>query len=123
MSRKYKNPPIVKEELLIPLESEDILIPEPKEIKRYLSDHADIGGLLPPICETARKKFGGNPQLSLEIYRDPEFDEEPLLLLVRQSPYDDGILETIDSISDEYANELDQASGLFRVTTDFRLPR
>jgi hypothetical protein len=121
MSRKYKNPPVVTDELLSPLESSGVFIPEPEDVEKYLLEHPDITRLLPSICKTTWRITSGNARLSLEIYRDPEFNDESLLLLVRQSPYDERILEIIDSISDEYADEFDKLSGSFRVTTDFRL--
>ncbi|GEM_PF-2515465 len=121
MSRKHKNLPVATEELMRPIESAGVLIPQPEDVERYLHTHSDLTSLLPSVCKTVSERFGKTALLSLEIYRDPEFGDESLLLIVRQSPYDERVLEIIDDISDQYADEIDQASGSFRVTTDFLL--
>ena len=61
-----------------------------------------------------------NTQLSLEVYHDPEIEDEYLTLYVRQADYDEHVLSTIEDIRAGYEGELAGRSGWLLVTTDFR---
>ncbi len=133
MSKKYTNPQsstditskieeVLSELLLIP-----ILIPQPDEVRSYLLSYPDIANLLPPVCEMARERFGKFVQLSLEVYHDPEIEDEYLTLYVRQEHYDEQIMDRIKEIratyETEYETELIDTAGWFLVTTDFYPPK
>ncbi|MBI1927294.1 hypothetical protein HYR99_24015 [Candidatus Poribacteria bacterium] len=102
---------------------ESIVIPEPAAIRSYLLRYPDMTELLPPVCKLARERFGVHTQLSLEVYRDSEIEDEYLTLYVRQENYDEHILDMIESISAAYEDEVAGKSGWLLVTTDFRSPR
>ena len=70
-----------------------------------------------------RDEFGQDAELSLELYRDPEIADQFLTLEVRQDQYDTNIVERLDRISGEFADELEHCSGDILLTTDFRAPR
>jgi hypothetical protein len=60
----------------------------------------------------------------LELYRDPEIDDEYLTLYVRQRRYDaDKLLEEIEDLRAGSQAALRETSGWLLVTTDFRPPR
>lgn len=105
------------------LGSEGIVIPQPATVRDYLLRYPDIADLLPSVSKVARDRLGMRTQLSLEVYRDPEIDDEYLTLYVRQDNYDEHILDLIESISAEYEDKLAGRSGWLLVTTDFRPPR
>ncbi len=80
-------------------------------------------GFLEPICKRARKHFRPDVELSLEVYRDPEIDDEYLTLYVRQSEYDLTIMDRIDEVREQLAALLNHVSGSLLITTDFCPPR
>lgn len=67
-----------------------------------------------------KEKFGEGSQISVELYRDPEFDDEYVSIYVRQDSYDDDILDQIEEVCDEYEEALTNTSGWLLVTTDFK---
>src|SRR5437867_10518796 len=101
----------------------DVVIPNPAETKRYLSEHAALPTILPQICQRVREEFGQDAELSLELYRDPEIDDRYLTLYVRQDRYDSNIVDRLDRISGEFADELEHCSVQILLTTDFCSPR
>lgn len=105
------------------LDSESALAASDPDVDGYLTEHPTLRSLLPRVCEQARAKFGHSSELTLELYRDPEIDDCYLTLLVRQSQYEANIVERLDQLAAQFANELDQCTGDLLVTTDFRPAR
>jgi hypothetical protein len=103
--------------------SEEIIIPKLEEVRSYLTYYPDIIELVKFACNETRKRFELPTQLSLEVYHDPEIDDEYLTLYVRQEKYDDDIMDIITDIRSIYGNELCDKSGDFHITTDFNYPR
>ncbi len=75
------------------------------------------------VCDLASRCLGPQSHLSLEVYHDPEIEDEYLTLLVRQEIYDECLLDAIQDVRKEYQQELAGASGWFLVTTDFEPPK
>lgn len=67
-----------------------------------------------------KEEFGDNSQISVELYRDPECDDEYVSIYVRQDSYDNDILERIEEVCKEYEVALTDTSGWLLVTTDFK---
>ena len=111
------------QEVLERLQQNQILMPQPGEVRDYLLRFFDIVDLLQPVCESAREKFGAGTQLSLEVYRDPEINDEYVTLYARQKNYDAKIMDTIEKISSEFDEKLTKSSGWLLLTTDFNPPR
>lgn len=105
------------------LDSEAAQIASDPAIDGYLIEHPTLRDLLPRICERARSEFGRGVELTLELYRDPEIDDRYLTLLVRQPQYEANIVERLDQLAAQFADELDQCTGDLLVTTDFRPAR
>ncbi|MFH1909014.1 MAG: hypothetical protein ABIL11_16810 [Chloroflexota bacterium] len=114
--------PSVEESLNI-LRSFSVAIPQPAIVRDYLIRHLDMTGLLVPICDAARQRFGVQAQLSLESYRDPEIEDEYLTLYVRQKQYDENMLRQIKEIRKSFEGMLAGKTGWFLLTTDFQPPR
>ena len=108
------------EELLNKLHQDWIKIPKPAEVRNYLLSYPDLTDLLPFVCKIARERVGIYPELSLEVYFDPEIEDEYLTLYVREQNYDQNILNTIEDICAQYESMLERKSGWLLVTTDFR---
>jgi hypothetical protein len=100
-----------------------VIVPDPGDVGAYLRQHADLAQLLPEVCGRVRQAFGREPELSLEVYRDPEIADRYLTLYVRQDRYDAGIMERIEAVSARFHDLLSGASGHFLLATDLRSPR
>jgi hypothetical protein len=108
---------------LINILEKQIIISIPNEVRDYLFRYPDILEILPTVCELTRQRFDLQTQLSLEVYNDPEIEDEYLTLYVRQKKYDNEIMNKIKEIRKNYEKFLIERKGWFLVTTDFRSPR
>lgn len=100
----------------------DIVIPNVQEVWDYLLKYDNILGIVWIAVKLALEKFGKNSQLSLEVYHDPEIDDQYLALYVRQEEYDGNIFDVIDEISEEYEDMLSESEGWFVLTSDLHQP-
>ncbi|MGB8219887.1 MAG: hypothetical protein WCE46_05830 [Methanoregula sp.] len=101
----------------------DFKFPEPAKVISYLIKHRNIFDVVLLGCVLTQEKFGHSAEISLELYSDPEIDDEYLTIYVRQNPYEPNIIKKIDAICEEYMNVLDIDQGYLLVTTDFQRPR
>ncbi|HEX9666759.1 MAG TPA: hypothetical protein VGA95_09430 [Thermodesulfobacteriota bacterium] len=124
MSKEYLNPPIIEEvqieKTLNHLQESGIVIPKPSEVLDYLSRYPDIIGLLISVCELTVQRFDSQTRLSLELYRDPEIEDEYLTFYIRQQKYDENLMKRIEGIRANYEKMLVGMTGWLLVTTDFR---
>ena len=100
-----------------------ISIPKPSEVRDYLLNYPDMTDMVPLVCKKASERFGIHTLLSLEVYHDPEIEDEYLTLYVRPQHYDDSVVPRIKEIRQEYEKMLAGKTGWFLLTTDFRPPR
>ncbi len=104
------------------LQGIEVDVPQSEKVRDYLLRYFDLTSLIPLVCSMARKKFALEAYLSLELYRDPEIEDEYLVLYVRQENYDERIMDKIEDVCDEYEVMLSGKSGWLLVTTDFSPP-
>jgi hypothetical protein len=71
------------------------------------------------ICKDARRQFGTEALLTLQVYHDREIEDEYLALYVRLQAYGPETLPRLRSVADAFDEELCRASGSILVTTDF----
>lgn len=90
-----------------------------EEVCSYLTRHSDMFGVTEEICKAARREFGPEAFLTLQVYHDSESEDEYLLLRVRLRAYAADTLSRIRSLSDPHENELSTKSGSIITTTDF----
>jgi hypothetical protein len=103
------------------LQQNQIVIPQPSDVRHYLLRYTDILELISPVCTAAKTRFENRAKLYLEVYHDPEIADEYLALFIRQKVYDNDILKLIRQISkDLLYQQLANRSGWFTVTTDFK---
>jgi hypothetical protein len=103
------------------LAGQGIVVPNQAVIQDYLASHRDLAKILPSICAQARREFGQDAELILEVYCDPEIDDRHLSLYVRLPAYENNtISERLDRVTQPFEDELCSASGYLLVTTDFR---
>lgn len=105
------------------ISSIQIVIPNPEELRNYLHRYTDIIELVMSVCEETRNHFILPTQLSLELYRDPEIDDQYLTLYVRQNKYEKDIMNKIEEIRLSYCDVLADKTGYFLLTTDFQFPK
>ena|SRR5215471_6766288 len=111
------------ENALTAVQSAGISIPDPQDIYSYLSAHRDMLRALRIASKACAATFGSGTQLSLELYRDPEIDDEYVTIYARQQPYEDNILDLVDAVSEEVSPELKDITGWLHITTDFKPSR
>ena len=114
---------ITLETTLNDLVSNSVLIPCRAEVRQYLREHRDMIALVDTVSKSAAQRFCRSGQVSLETYKDPEFEDEYLTLYVRQEEYDQTVLDAIDDLRTTCSGELAERSGWLLVTTDFQPPR
>jgi len=100
-----------------------VIIPNPNEIRNYLFNNLGVEDLIVSICKATMEEFKDRAKLYLEMYKDHELNEQYLTLYVRQEHYDDNIIDVIESISEQYENEINEQSIWFLITTDFSSPK
>lgn len=98
----------------------DIDFPNVDDVVDYSVKYSGFYDVLIYASILTREKFGENSQISVELYRDPEFDDQYISIYVRQDSYDDDILEQIEEVCSEYEEALSDTSGWLLVTTDFK---
>jgi hypothetical protein len=94
----------------------------PEGVIDYLQKHRSLYDITLYACILTEEKFGSRAQISLEVYQDPEIDDQYLTIYVRQNEYEPDIIEKIDTICEEYAPALAGELGYLLVTTDFHPP-
>jgi hypothetical protein len=99
-----------------------VRILRPKEVLVYLDRHPDMTDLLEKASAQTEQEFGNDAELTLELYRDPEIDDQYLTLYVRQATYDKRIMDRIETVRARYRDALSDKSGWLHVTTDFCPP-
>src|SRR5437016_3701322 len=83
----------------------DVVISRPREVRAYLRKHTDLAKVVPTICRQVREEFGQGAELRLEIYRDPEFQDHYLRLVLALSEYDNSVSKRLEAIWDSFADE------------------
>src|SRR5438552_3021863 len=104
------------------LDARAVLIPHQGQVRDYLNKHPGIGDILGPISTRARQEFGDKTELALEVYGDPEIDDQYLTMYVRPQTYDCHIMKRIEGIRDQFREFLADCSGWLLLTTDFLPP-
>lgn len=105
------------------LRANKILIKNSDEIEEYLSDKPDMISLVKSICCSLLERFqkiNTPTQFSLEMYHDPEIDDSHPILYIRQSKYEDDVLDIADGVCAKYEKNLSSVKGWLLITTDFR---
>ncbi|HLG29088.1 MAG TPA: hypothetical protein VI387_02660 [Candidatus Brocadiales bacterium] len=99
-----------------------VRLPRPEEVRNYLKHYNDLVDLILPICNTTRQKFGSHAHLDLEVYHDPEIEDEYIVIYVRQENYDESVMNRIKEVEKEYEEQFAGRKGWVLLTTDFRSP-
>jgi hypothetical protein len=98
------------------------IFPNPGRVASYLRQNIGMYDVVLYACMLTEEAFGNTAQITLELYSDPEIDDEYLTLCIRQSHYAADIMDIIDRICSRYEKALTDQAGWLVVTTDFRPP-
>lgn len=74
------------------------------------------------LAVQAVQKHIQDAQMILDHYRDPEIDDEYLVLCVRASEYDESFLKRLAAAEAEFLEHLNRQQGWLQLTTDFGNP-
>ncbi|MBN2208368.1 MAG: hypothetical protein JW759_03640 [Candidatus Coatesbacteria bacterium] len=110
------------EAALLSVQMHGVLIPEPAEVRAYLVNYSDMVDLVERVCEATLARFPRPSQVALELYQDPEIEDEHLTIYVRQHHYDDLIIDAIREVSRQFDDALCGSSAWLLLTTDFQDP-
>ena len=89
-------------------------------VLEYLLRFIDILDVIPQVVAAAIKHFP-EAQLVMDVYQDPEIDDQYLVLYVRLKNYDN-FVERLEKAEAEFVNQLANKKGWIQLTTDFRVP-
>ena len=112
---------VIAIEVLIDWLARQVHVRSPDAIREYLSKFPDIMDVIPQAIGAARKYFPG-AQIVIDVYQDPEIDDQYLILYIRLRHYDDSFMERLENAEAEFLNQLVGKSGWIQLTTDYREP-
>lgn len=100
-----------------------IKIADYDKILEYLSKFPDILDLVKEMCQSTRRYFP-EAKLVLDKYKDPEIEDEFLVLYIRYPTYNEVTIEMlrqgVDEISFEYKDAFRGKKGWFMICHDFK---
>ena len=107
--------------LLNQLQESGVYLGRQDEIREYLLQFPDLIEVIPLAVNAA---LGHLPeaQLFLEVYCDPEIEDQYLILYARVQNYDESVIERIEAAEEEYIDLLISKEGWLQLSTDFRKP-
>jgi len=94
-----------------------------RQVRDYLIQDYPLTNNLAKICNAITHKFHQRADLTIELYIDPEIEDQYLTLYVRQFEYDSDIMNKIKEIRAQYTDLLEGKIGFLHITTDFQPPR
>ena len=88
----------------------------------YLAEHPDVRQPLMTAWNAALEEFHADAEISVEVFSEPDEDDEYLTLYVRQEEYQDDILDRIDAVRMQLRRSPTANIGRILLTTDFQPP-
>lgn len=106
-------------DLLWRLRQQGVRLNRPEEIQEYLLLFPDTIEALEETVKCASKVLV-EAQLGLEVYRDPEIQDQHLVLYARLKTYPENVMEQIRIAREKSRGYLLGKKGWLHLTTDFR---
>ncbi|RMG51407.1 MAG: hypothetical protein D6723_10735 [Acidobacteria bacterium] len=107
--------------LLEDLQKAEVRLGERERICEYLLQFPDLIEVIPQAVDAAQSHLP-EARLFLEVYRDPEIEDQYLVLYARFQEYDESVVDRIEAAEREYLDLLTDKEGWLQLTTDFREP-
>ncbi len=109
------------QKLFTELKQAGVRIPKWSEVYDYLLRFPNLIDVVRRATKAALKHLS-EAQLYLELYHNPEIEDEHLVLYARFPEYEEDVMERIHQAQKEYRYLLRGKSGYLILTTDFRHP-
>ncbi len=106
------------QEALEKVQAMGISVSDAEGVREYLLRFPDMVQATVQVCEIVRREIP-DAHLSLDVYRDPEIDDEHLILYARFPHYDATVLQKIRDARGKYRQHLVGKKGWLLLTTDF----
>ncbi|SRR6266536_4406943 len=98
-----------------------VVCPLPDRVAEYLRAHPDATDIVTGMAgELVREFQGEHAEIELDLYEDPEIDDQYLAFTVRKPTYEDKFVDRLLSVMAKFHEERGSASGWVMVSTDFR---
>jgi hypothetical protein len=110
------------DQLFIQLQLQGVQVGQQGDVYEYLLRFPDMIEVVEQAVFAARNHLK-EARLQLEVYRDPESEDEYLVLYARFPTYDETVMEKIRAARRQYRHLLHGKSGWFILTTDFQQPK
>jgi len=101
------------------LHREQVKLVDGDAIREYIRLHSDMASAVDIVASLVRSRFGKNTQLLLDVYNDPEIDDQYLQLRVRAIDYNSEFMNLIDAVDALAEPVLRRRTGRILLTTDF----
>ena len=88
------------------------------ELVEYLKKHPDTASVLPEILKIAVRELP-EAEVVVDLYRDPEEDDEHVVIYARFDDYDGDQLDRIRKVRSLCRDMLRGKKGFVFITTDF----
>jgi hypothetical protein len=99
-----------------------ISIPDPDAVISYLQHYPDIIDVLWNAAKYSLETFEKRAEISLEISTGDDSCDTVLALFVRMAEYPEDIIEQLDSVCEQFEQDLIERDGFILITTDFLSP-
>ncbi len=109
-------------QLFTQLQLQGVQVGQQGDVYEYLLRFPDMIEVVEQAVFAARNHLK-EARLQLEVYRDPESEDEHLVLYARFPTYDETVMEKIRAARRQYRHLLHGKSGWFILTTDFQQPK
>lgn len=107
------------ESLLGRLQAQRVELIDTDAIREYMRGHSDMVSGVDIVISLVRSHFGEDVQLLLDVYNDPEIDDQYLQLRVRAIDYSSEFMNLIDAVDSLTGPILHHGTGRILLTTDF----
>jgi hypothetical protein len=101
------------------LQGEQVKLIKTDVIREYMRLHSDMVSAVDIIASLVRNRFGTDVELLLDVYDDPEIDDEYLRLRIRTTDYNSEFMNLIDTVDELVGPIVQHATGRLLLTTDF----
>lgn len=107
------------ENLLGRLQEQQVELIDTDAIREYMCGHSDMVSGVDIVTSLIRSHFGEDARLLLDVYNDPEIDDQYLQLRVRAIDYNSEFMNLIDVVDALAEPGLRRRTGQILLTTDF----
>lgn len=106
-------------QVLRKLSEKEVFLRNTNYIRKYLLKFPDIINVLQLTVNMLIKQFP-NAQLIIDMYRDPEINDNYLVIYIRMKRYNKHFTKQLESVEAKLLDLLSNRTGWLQITTDFK---